>query len=176
MSSLTIQTDELIALIRLHLNNAQASLENLKIKYAKLGLLSAASVQTLAELALRHRTELHGREPDTFEEFLREGLALTQAYWDSFGLVVINGPQQVPVVVQRVKPVEPTKPILDRRTRAYKAVPETVRAAIENDLMLGKPANCDTIAEWLQKIADKHGVSEGSVSRYYYTKSEKKAQ
>jgi hypothetical protein len=163
VSTIQVMSEELEGQIRLHLNNAQASLSTLQPRFAGSGLISAASVLSLADLAIRHKTELHGRELEKFEEYYRQGLGLVDAYWKDFGLVLLKRVSEPEVLPVQITPIAPAKPVLSRKERVH--VPDVIREKICLELMDGKPEQFDSVRDWYMDLSGRYNLGYSTIGK-----------
>lgn len=111
MSEITIELDKIEANVRLHMNNAQASLASQSTKYASSGIISAAIVVSLAELVLTSVEHQDGQSR-RFQGYYEQSLKLLNAYWEDFGLVLLKRTGSDQQVMARVEPTQPSKPTI----------------------------------------------------------------
>ena len=148
--------------IETHLNNAQASLDAQQEKYARRGLLSAAIVKTLANLALTYGKFTEAHERSRFQVYLNQSAWLERAYWEDFKLVFIKRTEH-PMVQAKEDPPS-TRPGLPRPPQTGLSIRKGSKLSVEQrsaiiDLLRDGHPDDITNRAWYGLIAQEYGIS-----------------
>jgi hypothetical protein len=155
--SITIEIAEIEPTIKLHLNNAGASLSSQQTKYAAQGLISAAIALALSELVVK---KLNNGDAKRFQSYVSQATKLVNAYWEDFGLVLL---QSSATQDHRAAKVE-IKTEQQKAPKTRQTVSDDKKQEIAMILADGCPSTMTKTA-WMQSVAERFGVGLTTVYR-----------